>query len=126
MTETVREWVAKAEGDFATARRELSAKEEPNFDAVCFHAQQCVEKLMKAVLIANGVTPPRTHDLAELNRLITEIKGDWASNLAEVRFLSRAAVEFRYPGESAGRDEAARSFEIADRLRARLREALPA
>ena len=48
MNETIREWVAKAEADYATAQRELCVKSSPNYDGVCFHAQQCVEKLMKA------------------------------------------------------------------------------
>lgn len=47
MNEVVGEWVAKAEGDFATAWRELAATESPNYDAVCFHAQQCAEKYFK-------------------------------------------------------------------------------
>ena len=51
MNATVKEWIAKAEADFSTATRELQAAESPNFDAVCFHAQQCAEKLMKALLI---------------------------------------------------------------------------
>jgi HEPN domain-containing protein len=33
------EWVGKAEGDFATAERELRVQTDPNYDAVCFHAQ---------------------------------------------------------------------------------------
>ncbi len=37
------EWVAKAEGDFSTAGRELRARKAPNYDAACFHAQQCFE-----------------------------------------------------------------------------------
>lgn len=44
------EWVAKAEGDFATAERELNVKDGPNYDAVRFHAQQCAEKYLKARL----------------------------------------------------------------------------
>lgn len=44
------EWADKAEGDFATAQRELDAADHPNYDAVCFHAQQCVEKYLKACL----------------------------------------------------------------------------
>ncbi len=57
MNATVKEWVDKAEKDFATARRELQVQEDPNFDAVCFHAQQSIEKLMKGLLIHLGVTP---------------------------------------------------------------------
>jgi HEPN domain-containing protein len=44
------EWTQKAEGDLATARRELRACLAPNFDAACFHAQQCAEKYLKALL----------------------------------------------------------------------------
>jgi HEPN domain-containing protein len=44
------EWVEKAEGDFATAKREIRVRKTPNFDAVCFHAQQCAEKYLKALL----------------------------------------------------------------------------
>jgi len=49
MTETIKEWLAKAEGDFRTAQREMQAADSPNYDAVCFHAQQCVEKLVEAM-----------------------------------------------------------------------------
>ncbi len=37
------EWVAKAEADFATMERECRATENPNYDGICFHAQQCAE-----------------------------------------------------------------------------------
>jgi len=73
MNGTVKEWVLKAEADFATAGRELQATANPNYDAVCFHAQQCVEKLMKALLIHLGVTPPKTHDLGALEALLTPV-----------------------------------------------------
>ena len=36
--ETV-EWTAKAAADLTTAQREIAADIEPNYDAVCFHAQ---------------------------------------------------------------------------------------
>ncbi len=43
MKPLTREWVNKAEGDYATAGRELRARKSPNYDAACFHAQQCAE-----------------------------------------------------------------------------------
>jgi HEPN domain-containing protein len=49
MKPTTVEWVAKAEGDFLTAGRELRARKSPNYDAVCFHAQQCAEKYLNAL-----------------------------------------------------------------------------
>jgi HEPN domain-containing protein len=39
------EWVEKAEGDFATAQREVHARKSPNYDAACFHAQQCAKSI---------------------------------------------------------------------------------
>lgn len=121
MKGTAREWTDKAEADFSTASRELLAPDSPNFDAVCFHAQQCAEKLMKALLIHLGIVPPRTHDLTELDRLLAPVCPDWSWPVQELRFLTRAAVDFRYPGESADREEATESLDIASRLRAKLR-----
>ncbi len=60
------EWIQKAEGDLATARRELRARTVPNYDAACFHAQQCAEKYLKD-LLQEAVTPfGKTHNLSLL------------------------------------------------------------
>jgi len=120
MNETVREWIAKAEGDYRTALRELQATGWPNYDAVCFHAQQCVEKLMKAILIYKGVVPPRTHDLAQLQQLLAPLVEGWNWPVEELRFLTLAAVTFRYPGEAAGLDEANQAVCVCRRLRSNL------
>jgi len=120
MNGTVEEWVAKAEGDFLTARRESGARTNPNFDAVCFHAQQCVEKLIKALLIHLRVVPPRTHDLVFLDRLLSEACPDWSWPVEELRFVSRAAIAYRYPGESAQREDAVEAFRLAGRMREKL------
>ena len=66
MNEVIEEWVRKAEGDYRTALREMAVTEDPNYDAVCFHAQQCIEKLVKAALIARSIVPPKSHDLPTL------------------------------------------------------------
>lgn len=123
MNGTVKEWIAKAEADYSTAARELKAAESPNFDAVCFHAQQCVEKLIKALIHLN-IIPPRSHDLAELDRLLASVCPQWSWRVEQLRFLTRASIDFRYPGESADREDAAESFDIATRLREKLRALL--
>lgn len=63
MNRIAAEFLDKAEADLATARREVAATQKPNHDAVCFHAQQAIEKLIKAILIEKNQTFPRTHDL---------------------------------------------------------------
>jgi HEPN domain-containing protein len=120
MNATVREWVSKAEGDYRTAERELHPTGTPNFDAVCFHAEQCAEKLMKALLIHLGVTPPRSHDLVALDRLLTPACQSWSWPVEELRLLTRAAVDFRYPGESADYKETSEALGIATRMRTKL------
>lgn len=40
--------------------------------SVCFHAQQYVEKAIKAVLVSNGIVFRRTHDLGELTELLVQ------------------------------------------------------
>ncbi|OFX15422.1 MAG: hypothetical protein A2Z18_06030 [Armatimonadetes bacterium RBG_16_58_9] len=124
MNEVVREWIEKAEGDYLTAGREIEITDRPNYDAVCFHAQQCVEKLMKAVLISHGVTPPRTHGLIRLNELVQSARPAWSWPLIDFRVLDRAAVGFRYPGEAADVGEARESLDVATRLREKLLELL--
>jgi HEPN domain-containing protein len=54
MKKLTEEWIAKAEKDYLVAVRE--SKAEPlATEAICFHAQQCVEKYMKAILQENEV-----------------------------------------------------------------------
>ncbi len=89
----------------------------PNYDAVCFHAQQTIERLLMGLLIHHSVNPQKIHDLAQLSLLVTQALPEWTWPDEELRFLSRAALDFRYPGESANREEAAEAFAISARIR---------
>ncbi|MBI5711279.1 MAG: HEPN domain-containing protein [Candidatus Eisenbacteria bacterium] len=120
MNDTTREWFTKAEADFRTAQREMRATDDPNLDAVCFHAQQCVEKLMKGLLLQHGEVPPRTHDLIELAKLVRARCPAWSAPVEDLRFLVRAGVAYRYPGESADRTDAEEALAVCSKLRASL------
>lgn len=124
MNAVVKEWVAKAEGDFATARRESRVVRSANYDAVCFHAQQGAEKYLKAFLIHLGYPPPKVHDLAELQRALILVYPLWHWPVEDLRLLTMSAVAFRYPGESAERDEAKQALRIASGIRKLARQAL--
>lgn len=80
---------------------------------------------MKAVLIDRGVVPPKTHDLPQLNRLLQQACPGWSWPVEQLRFLTRASVDFRYPGEAADAAEAREAFAICQRLREKLRLLLP-
>ena len=63
-------WLAKAESDLVAGQQLLAAGP---YDIVCFHAQQAIEKLLKALLAFYDQPPPRTHDLEELQRLVLAV-----------------------------------------------------
>lgn len=87
------EWVAKAESDYATARRELGVRKQPNFDAVCFHAQQCAEKYLKGLLQKQRLVIPRTHNLEALAKPLLEAHNALTPLAADMRSLGAYAVE---------------------------------
>ena len=92
----------------------------PSYEAVCFHSQQCVEKLMKAVLIDRGLAAPRTHDLLALAGMVTAAIPTWTWPTMELSTLTAAAVGFRYPGDSVEREDADEMLDICTRIRASL------
>jgi len=100
------EWVTKAEGDYSTAGRELRARKNPNYDAACFHAQQCAEKYQKALLQEANVPFGRTHNLIALLELMLERYPDFERIRSDLEYLTVFAVQVRYPGESADRETA--------------------
>lgn len=120
----VKEWVEKAEGDYATAQRELRVKKSPNYDAVCFHAQQCAEKYLKALLQDAGIRSGKTHNLPALLNLLVAQKPLLESIRSRIILLNEYAVEFRYPGESADKPLAREAMENSRELRIILRAAL--
>lgn len=100
------EWVAKAEGDWATTCREQRARRTPNHDAACFHAQQCAEKYLKALLVEDGIAFPKIHDLEALLRLNQTRHPQLLSVRKPLLALTNFAVDVRYPGSLATRLEA--------------------
>ncbi len=111
------EWIDKAEGDFATAGRKLRARKNPNYDSVCFHAQQCVEKYFKAYLQDAGIAFAKTHDLVTLLDLLLPMEPSWDVFRLRLRGLTMAAVEIRYPGKSADKLDAKEMYKLCRELR---------
>jgi HEPN domain-containing protein len=64
--------------------------------SVCFHAQQYLEKVMKAVLVSNAVVFRRTHDLEKLADLLEQQGLDLPLSRAQLRRLNPFAVTIRY------------------------------
>jgi HEPN domain-containing protein len=121
MKELVAEWVKKAQGDVGTAKREAVVKETPNWDAVCFHAQQAVEKYLKALLQQEEISFTKTHDLSVLLNLVLRVFPELKELSEDLEWLSAFSIEFRYPGEEATQQEAGSALAVMDRSLALLR-----
>jgi HEPN domain-containing protein len=85
----------KAAGDERAVVALLTASSVPD-EVIGFHAQQAVEKLLKALLSHRRVAYRRTHDLTELLDLLAADGVEIPAEIAEVRRLGPYAVEFRY------------------------------
>jgi HEPN domain-containing protein len=124
MKPAVAEWVSKAEGDFLTAGRELRARKAPNYDAVCFHAQQCAEKYLKPVLQANDKQIPKIHNMVELMILREVVDGSFEMLRADLVMVDRYSVRVRYPGETAEKDDAGTAYAATGMVRKFVRQKL--
>ena len=110
----VREWVKKADVDFDVAGRLL--EEGARFrEVIAFHAQQAVEKHLKALLVRHQVEFPKTHDIEELLNLLRRVRPEIADSLQEARWLTPFGVEVRYPGDFPDMlpGEERKAFELA-------------
>jgi len=116
--EAVRQWQAKAQSDW-DAVEILTASKRCPADTVCFHCQQCVEKLLKALLTLHSIEAPKTHDLRRLIQLALPFAPE-LSLLADLSDeLTVHGVETRYPGElrKIKKLEMKRIIELAQRFR---------
>jgi HEPN domain-containing protein len=122
-----REWIAKAENDLKNATLALAAGADSPTDTVCFHAQQCIEKYLKALLVFRATPFPRTHHVRELRALLpAPFRPNLDSRTEDL--LTEYATVRRYPG--AGPDpllaEARKAVALARRVRREVRRHLPA
>jgi len=109
-------WVEKAEEDFALAKSALQRK-KPLLTGACFHAQQCAEKYMKALLLSKGADFPKTHDLLMLNHLCSAAGIFLEIDQKLLNTLTDYAVRTRYPGEGPTVEDAKEAMEITKSVR---------
>jgi HEPN domain-containing protein len=124
MNPLTREWVEKAEGDFTIAGREMRARKAPIYDAICFHAQQCAEKYIKAFLHEHDQRIPKTHHFADLLPLLLKIDSTFELLRADLDMLEDYGVDFRYPGASATKEDAKLAYRAVGAVRLFARQKL--
>jgi len=70
-----------------------------------FHAQQAVEKFMKAVLASRAIEFPRTHNLALLLDMLADNGVPWPPEGEELIRLTPYGAHFRYDLPASDRTE---------------------
>lgn len=125
----VREWVAKAkakaEADLVAAAYLLKMGSSSPAEIVCFHAQQRVEKYLKALLVFAGTDFPKTHDI---ERLVRMLPGHLSIKLSAIEQaeLTGYATGARFPGSGEiPLVDARRAVTITRRVRKDARLRLP-
>jgi HEPN domain-containing protein len=90
------EWLGYACGDLGSAKTLLGSPRPAR--NVAFHAQQSIEKALKAVLFLTDTPPPRIHDLDRLRDLLPP---GWRVKTKHPNLdrLTWHAVDARYPDD---------------------------
>ena len=118
------EWVLKAEEDFLAATVLNRRRKLPLVNVVCFHAQQAVEKYLKARLEEAGLAIPKTHDLLHLLNLLLPVEPLWSSYSGAFSLLASYAIQTRYPGTSVTKADAHHAIALCRRFRREARHSL--
>ena len=97
MNEEANRWFFFAREDLRMA--ELALK-EGMYNQVCFHAQQCVEKVLKGFITYKGDIHPQTHKLADLLSPLSPSPFDTLRD--QIIILDRFYIPTRYPDALPG------------------------
>ena len=125
--DVVKGWLRKAENDLKVARNTLETMGEPPLETVCFHAQQCVEKYLKAFLTHHEIEFPFTHELGDLALLCSTRDKSFENFITRVNLLTPYAVEMRYPEieSEPSLEDTKTALEIAEEMKVFVLERLP-
>ena len=109
-------WLAKAHSDLSNIDIILlSNREKLPLDTVCFHAQQAIEKALKALLAFHGRDLSRSHDLVKLLNDVRDLIPELLDYTEALETISEYGVGVRYPDffYEPSLDEAHRSYAVA-------------
>jgi len=94
----VQRWLDMAEDDITTAETMMSTP-PPRTRVVCFHAQQCAEKCLKAYLVLKDHHFEKKHDLPYLISLCEKYDPEFSKLETVTAGMTIYAVTSRYPDD---------------------------
>ena len=120
-----REWLKRAESDWRAVERIRG--DDLLREISCFHTQQCIEKLLKGLLVYHSRDYPKTHDLVELAKLTRDLFPAIARFEPDLHRISLAYSFSRYPGKlnEIPASEAQQILSRGNEIRSQLRELFP-
>lgn len=119
-----KEWLEFAAMDLDSAQFLLGMRPVP-VEIICYHCEQAAEKLLKAVLVAADVEPPKTHDLIQLCKKCTELDEEYETLADACIELSPYGVQVRYPSNlDLNEDDMQCALNMWRRIDAAVREKL--
>jgi HEPN domain-containing protein len=99
VSDETNEWVDAAERDRDAVHILVEATRVP-YEIVAFHAQQCAEKYLQALLIHQSRHVPFLHDLLKLNRDAQDLCNQLVEVEPECERLTPFGTVTRYPGSA--------------------------
>jgi HEPN domain-containing protein len=90
-------WLFRENEDIAVIEKLFESEPELYASTICFHAQQAIEKFLKAFLVFYNIDFPKTHDL---DYLLLECKKIDVKNFdIDLGSLTDFGVSIRYPDD---------------------------
>ena len=124
MNPLTREKVQNAEDNWDTMLTLVRQAPRPLRDQICFHAQQCVEKYLKAWLQEANLPVPRTHDLNRLLNKIVPSQPAWRAWQTDFAQFEKHAVDVRYETYSATKTDVEHAVRVCTEVRNAIRTTL--
>jgi HEPN domain-containing protein len=92
-----KEWLRYAAGDLLAARHMIEDMYPKQTEIAAWHCQQCVEKALKAFLVAHDIDPPKIHDLEKLASLCQNSDDIFTEIQDDCRKINPYGTASRYP-----------------------------
>jgi len=115
MGEDYQKWLKRAKSNLKIAK--VPKDDDIVYEDLCFEAQQCAEKSLKALLIVHNEEITKTHSFGELIAKLEKYM-EVPKEIRQVGELSDYAVQTRYPGDytEIREEEYTKAIELAERI----------
>ena len=96
--DAVKNWLDRAKSNLNIAKPK-KIEQGIFYEDLCFNAQQCVEKSLKALCLFHEIKIPKTHNITFLLDVIEKNSIKIPKGIKKSSLLTDYSVETRYPGD---------------------------